>query len=111
EAWIVDDVPAGTTSIRPCARSASAGTFTWTMQQADDGTFPPKRDIHQIGAGWQGHFFFSHTRTGEAGGTGEQLRAEGTWTPDRSHHGWMRIAVHLPDHGAHTQQARYDIDL
>ncbi|GAA2243386.1 hypothetical protein GCM10010413_52730 [Promicromonospora sukumoe] len=109
--WIVDDVPAGTASVRTCGRSASDGTFAWAMQQADDGTFPPKKDIHQIGAGWQGHFFFSHTRTGGAGGVGAMLRAEGTWTLDRSYSGWMRIAVHLPDHGAHTQQARYEIHL
>lgn len=110
-AWIVDDVPGGTTSIRPCSRSVSDGTFTWNMNRADDGTFPPKRDIHQIGAGWQSHFFFSHTRTGEPGGAGQVLRAEGTWTLNRSYSGWMRIAVHLPDHGAHTQQARYQIHL
>ncbi|MFD6138972.1 SGNH/GDSL hydrolase family protein [Promicromonospora sp. NPDC060271] len=109
--WIVDDVPHGIPSVKKCARSSSGGTFTWRLAQAANGTFPPKRDIHQVGAGWQGHFFFSHTRTGEAGGTGDQLRAAGTWRLGRSHNGWMRIAVHLPDHGAHTQQARYNIDL
>lgn len=109
--WIVDDVPHGIPSVKKCARASSGGTFTWRFAQAANGTFPPKRDVHQIGAGWQGHFFFSHTRTGEAGGSGDQLRAAGTWRLGRSHNGWMRIAVHLPDHGAHTQQARYNIDL
>lgn len=109
--WIVDDVPHGIPSVKECARSSSGGTFTWRFAQATNGTFPPKRDVHQIGAGWQGHFFFSHTRTGEAGGDGAKLRAEGTWTLGQSYNGWMRIAVHLPDHGAHTQQARYVINL
>ncbi|WP_460755637.1 golvesin C-terminal-like domain-containing protein [Myceligenerans cantabricum] len=109
--WIVDDVPDGVPSVKQCARSSSDGTFTWRFNQASDGSFPPKKDIHQIGAGWQGHFYFSHTRTGEEGGTGERLRAEGTWTLGHSYDGWMRIAVHLPDHGAHTQQAHYEIDL
>jgi hypothetical protein len=88
---------------------ATNGTFGLTFAGAADGTYPSKIDFHQIGGGFGGHFWFAHTRQSSAeGGT---MKVSGTWTLDRSLGQWVRFMVHLPDHGAHTRQATYDIDL
>ncbi|MGI5399212.1 hypothetical protein ACQEVG_07080 [Streptomyces sp. CA-135486] len=106
-ALIVDDTTAA--SVRPnCPRPApNAGTFTFTFT-GSSGVYPSKVDLHQLGAGFGGHFYFGHTRT--LANKGDRLEFSGTWKLNAPRNEWMRIAVHLPDHGAHTQQARYDID-
>ncbi|MFE0255663.1 SGNH/GDSL hydrolase family protein [Streptomyces sp. NPDC059010] len=109
---VVDDVADGT---RPagqdghtCGPAESAGSFGFSFNNSN-GTYPGKIDLHQIGAGFGDHFWFTHTR--EAGTSdGDRLLTTGTWKLGRSLDEWVRIMVHVPDHGAHTQQARYDID-
>lgn len=111
-ALVVDDVPNATrpagTSGHTCGAVSSAGTFKFDFT-AWTGSYPGKIDLHQIGAGYGNHFWFTHTRPG---GTtdGDRLKTTGTWTLGRTLDQWVRIMVHTPDHGAHTQQARYDID-
>jgi len=109
-AQIIDDVQDGTPSTRPnCSRAwNNAGTFDWTFAQDSNGLFPSKVDLHQISGGFGGHFFFGHSRKSTA--NGGKLKITGTWTLNAPRNGWSRILVHLPDHGAHSQQARYDID-
>jgi hypothetical protein len=116
-ALIVDDVPntvkfrVGSTN--PCAGKknwTSRGTLSFTFGSAEqDGAtvYPSKIDFHQLGSGFGGHFWFTHTRV--PGYTDSVVT--GTWTPDRSVKGWARIMVHLPDHEANTGQAAYRIDL
>ncbi|WP_238419198.1 SGNH/GDSL hydrolase family protein [Streptomyces taklimakanensis] len=102
---IVDDVPNGVTptgsSNRTCGASTSSGNFT-----LDFDTPSGRIDLHQIGAGYDNHFWFSHTYL-EGTRTAERLATTGTWTLGGERRGWMRVWVHLPDHGAHTRQARY----
>ncbi|WP_019813823.1 golvesin C-terminal-like domain-containing protein [Saccharomonospora saliphila] len=106
-ALIIDDVPDGVPSIRPdCPRGwSNAGTFDFTFKQHTDGTYPGKIDIHQIGGGFGGHFWFTHTRTAQD--EGGKLEVNATWKLDRSHTGPMAVRVALPDHGAHTHLAKY----
>ncbi|MGW6930063.1 GDSL-type esterase/lipase family protein [Lentzea sp. NPDC054927] len=92
---------------RNCSRSgngwANQGTFRL------DFTSPSaKIDFHQIGAGFDNHFWFAHTRQNDQ--TGGFAKVTGTWTLNQAL-GWARVMVHIPDHGAHTQQAKYEIDL
>ncbi|MEV1132170.1 GDSL-type esterase/lipase family protein [Agromyces sp. NPDC049794] len=110
-AYIVDNDANGVPSVRPCADITSNGTFSMSFATDADGTMPSKVDVHQLGAGFGGRFIFGHTRSGSPGGIQDRLEAVGTWTLDRSVNGWMRVAVHLPDHGARTQQAKYTIHL
>lgn len=110
-AYIVDNDLNGVPSVRPCADIPSNGTFTMSFATDANGTMPSKVDIHQLGAGFGGRFIFGHTRSGSPGGIQERLQVVGTWTLDRAVTGWMRVAVHLPDHGARTQQAKYTIYL
>ncbi|MCK2244617.1 MULTISPECIES: hypothetical protein [unclassified Crossiella] len=108
-ALIVDDVPDGTPSVRPdCARPwTNAGTFTLSYQNDASGRQPGKIDTHQIGGGFGGHFWFTHART--PGMEGGKLETKATWRLGQPRTGPMKIMVALPDHGAHTNLARYQI--
>ncbi|QNP75844.1 transglycosylase SLT domain-containing protein [Streptomyces roseirectus] len=116
-ALIVDDVP-NTVKFRvgsanPCAGErnwVSRGTLTFTFGSAEQNgatVYPSKIDFHQLGAGFGGHFWFTHTRVP----TYTDSVVTGTWTPDRTLKGWARVLVHLPDHQADTPSATYRIDL
>jgi len=111
-ALVIDELASGTPSIRPgCGQPwTQAGTFQFTFASDGAGLYPSKIDTHQLGAGFGGHFYFSHTRTpAQEGG---KLKVTGTWRLNTAQtNKWERILVHLPDHGAHTQQAAYKIDL
>ncbi|MFJ8759511.1 SGNH/GDSL hydrolase family protein [Streptomyces cyaneofuscatus] len=112
-ARIVDNVAGNTPVVRPgCSNSGwtNAGTFSLDFQ-GEAGTkggtvWPGKVDTHQLGAGFGGHFYMSTTRTGTKGA---RLQATGTWKLGSSLDKWGRVMVHIPDHGAQTQQARYEI--
>ena len=109
-ALVIDNVAASIPSVRPyCPTQVNHGSFKlqFSKRPSDPGgVFPSKVDFHQIGGGYGGHFWFSHTHR-----YNDKMRIRGTWTLDRSLNQWARVLVHMPDHGAHTQQARYEIDL
>jgi hypothetical protein len=101
---VVDDLPAGTVPAgatgRSCGAVSSAGTFEFGF-----GSDSARIDLHQIGAAYGNHFWFTHTES-----TGSpRLQITGTWTLGTSDRGWMRVWVHLPDHGAQTRQAAYTV--
>ncbi|WP_307804739.1 SGNH/GDSL hydrolase family protein [Streptomyces sp. VRA16 Mangrove soil] len=110
-ALVVDDVPTGVrpagSDARSCGTITSAGTFALSFAESN-GTYPGKIDLHQIGAGYGNHFWFSHTQS-PVGENGQRLYTKGTWTLGQNipGSGWARVMVHMPDHGAHTRQAQY----
>ncbi|WP_197288059.1 SGNH/GDSL hydrolase family protein [Nocardia sp. NRRL S-836] len=104
---IVDDSSAP--SARACTKQPNSGTFDLQFGSDREGRYPSKIDFHQIGAGFNSHFWFSHTNRNDEFGT--KMKVTGTWTLNQPINGWSRVLVHLPDHGAHTQQARYEIHL
>ncbi|GAA1672959.1 hypothetical protein GCM10009733_082630 [Nonomuraea maheshkhaliensis] len=108
---VIDDVPSSVPSIRPgCTRDwTNSGTFQLTFG-FDGADYRSKIDFHQIGGGFGGHFWFAHTRN-DANDPRGVMPVTGTWTLDRPINGWARVFAHMPDHGAHTQQAQYDIHL
>jgi hypothetical protein len=91
------------------ARWTSNGTFSLNFAGDGTGKFQSKVDFHQIGGGFGSHFWFAHTRT--TGDQGGKLAVTGKWTLNQSITGWARVLVHMPDHGAHTRQAKYTINL
>ncbi|WP_306944672.1 golvesin C-terminal-like domain-containing protein [Streptomyces phaeochromogenes] len=105
---VVDDIKQGTTPAgqpgHTCGASASAGTFGFTFANSN-GTYPAKIDTHQLGAGYGDHFWFTHTRSR----ADDRLSVTGTWTLNQNIDGWARVMVHMPDHGAHTRQAAYEV--
>ncbi|GGL13481.1 hypothetical protein GCM10012284_55270 [Mangrovihabitans endophyticus] len=107
-ALVIDDVK-DVPSIRPNCPQLSNNAGTFGLQFAgtgDDGRFPSKVDFHQLGGGFGGHFWFAHTRNDR-----DFLKVTGTWTLNQQINGWARVMVHMPDVGAQTQQAAYEIDL
>ncbi|MFF5294055.1 SGNH/GDSL hydrolase family protein [Paractinoplanes globisporus] len=89
-----------------CWGVTRGGTFS--LKFADkSGAYPSKVDFHQIGAGFGGHFWFTHTQTQTP--STQSLKVTGTWTPGSSLTGWAQVMVHIPDEGAWTQQAHYVI--
>ncbi|MFJ8085229.1 SGNH/GDSL hydrolase family protein [Streptomyces sp. NPDC096205] len=113
-ALIIDDVAASVPTMRTdCTKSwTSAGTLQWKFEATDYGagpTYEGKEDFQQVGGGFGSHFWFAHTR--EDTTNIAKMKVTGTWTLDRSLNQWARVLVHLPDTGAHTQQARYRIHL
>jgi hypothetical protein len=107
-ALIVDDVPDSVPIVRPnCPGTRNEGTFTLHFGSDASGQYPSKADFHQIGSGLDGHFYFAHTW----GRSRTEHEVVGTWTLNRTWtNQWARVLVHLPGHGAHTQQAAYQVD-
>lgn len=108
-ALVVDDVPDGTASVRPnCGRPwTNAGSFAFSFPPDSTGHYPGKIDTHQLGAGFGGHFWFTHTR--QANDAGGVLGMTGTWTASASRTGPMKVLVALPDVGAQTREASYTV--
>jgi hypothetical protein len=108
-ALIIDDVPTSVPSVRPgCTKSwTNSGTFGLSFG-GTGGLYQSKIDFHQIGAGFGAHFWFAHTRVSP---TWDKLKVTGTWTLNQQINGWARVMVHMPDHGAHTQEATYKVNL
>jgi hypothetical protein len=106
-AWVVDDVPASVDSPRPGCGHPWTERGSFSLDFASDSA---KVDFHQIGAGFGGHFWFAHTR--RAGAVDGRMELTGTWRFSSELNGrWARVLVHIPGHGAHTQQAAYRIGL
>ncbi|MET9518248.1 hypothetical protein [Streptomyces sp. NPDC002994] len=115
-ALIVESVPDNTDTYSNCGSSGTdAGHFQFTFYPNPAATGPglgpyqAKGDLHQIGGGQGGHFWYAHTRdTAHLGGDSGLMTVKGTWTLDKNIE-WARVLVHLPDTGAHTRQAAYVI--
>ncbi|MFD5826979.1 hypothetical protein [Lentzea sp. NPDC060358] len=109
-ALIVDDSPTAPLLRAGCQRPwSNSGTFALTFPAHDDGLYHSKVDFHQLGAGFGGHFWFTRTRNADSVGSHQYV--SGTWTLGRTLNQWARVMVHMPDHQAHSQQAKYRINL
>lgn len=112
-ALIVDNLPPGTASRRPgCSAVTTTGGFQFSFPGGTSGLYPGKIDVHQLGAGFNGHFYFSHVRVpGTAAAFGGQLDFSGTWTLGQTlNNKWAEVYVHMPSLGAWSQQANYVIN-
>ncbi|MFI1721403.1 SGNH/GDSL hydrolase family protein [Streptomyces sp. NPDC020489] len=115
-ALIVESVPDDTDTYSSCGSSGTdAGNFQFTFHPNPEATGPglgpyeAKGDLHQIGGGHGGHFWYTHTRdNAHLGGPKARMTIDGTWTLGRTVE-WARVFAHMPDTGAHTQQAHYVI--
>ncbi|MFF2848769.1 SGNH/GDSL hydrolase family protein [Streptomyces sp. NPDC058001] len=104
---VVASVPNGTESWSDCGQVTSSGSFEFGFNADSDNQYEAKADLHQIGGGYGGHFWYTHSRDdSHLGGPSGAMTVTGTWTLGQSL-GWARVFVHLPDTGAHTQQAHY----
>ncbi|MFE6056826.1 SGNH/GDSL hydrolase family protein [Kitasatospora sp. NPDC056446] len=104
DAMVIDDLPDDVASPTCGSRTATQGSFRFDFG-SENGLYPAKVDLHQIGMGRGGHFWMAHTWTAS-----ERFRVTGTWTLGRPLNGWARVMVHMPDIGAHTQRAWYTVN-
>ncbi|MEV5240868.1 hypothetical protein AB0K89_17455 [Streptomyces cinnamoneus] len=109
EAKVVASVPDGTETWSDCGKVSSAGSFQFRFNADSDKRYEGKEDLHQIGGGYGGHYWYAHTRDREhLGGDGGRMAVTGTWTLGQDLD-WARVLVHLPDTGAHTRKAKYHV--
>jgi hypothetical protein len=110
-ALVIDNLPNGTPSKRPgCTAEPSDGSFQFSFAGAAQ-QYPSKIDLHQLGSGYNGQFYFTHVRVpGTPAAEGGVLDVTGTWTLGQSLSTWAKVYVHMPNHGAWTQQASYVIN-
>ncbi len=110
-ALVVDDTTHA--SVRTdCTRRPSSGTFGFTFQSPlPNGSYSSKVDLHQLGGGWDGHFYFSHMRKSpdSVDNVSNRLRITGKWTLGQQLHQWTRVWIHVPDHAGWTDQAGYTV--
>ncbi|MFF9172637.1 SGNH/GDSL hydrolase family protein [Streptomyces sp. NPDC014793] len=104
---VVASVANGTESWGDCGQVTSSGSFQFDFNADSANHYEAKADLHQVGGGYGGHFWYAHTRdTEHLGGDYGPMTISGTWTLGQSLD-WARVFVHVPDTGAHTQQAHY----
>ncbi|MEI5098019.1 hypothetical protein RB200_04395 [Streptomyces sp. PmtG] len=118
-ALVIDDLPQGTPSVRPnCLNGGwnNEGTFSIDFGTGESGlghdgvsttVWPSKVDLHQIGGGFGGHFYFGHSRSDDL--KGHRLNFTAKWKLNKKLEGPAKVMVHLPDHGAQTNFADYEI--
>ncbi|MGQ4417457.1 SGNH/GDSL hydrolase family protein [Streptomyces sp. SAS_269] len=107
---VVASVANGTESWGDCGQVTSSGSFQFDFNADTANRYEAKADLHQVGGGYGGHFWYAHTRdSGHLGGDYGPMTITGTWTLGQSLD-WARVFVHVPDTGAHTQQAHYVVE-
>lgn len=101
-----------------CSTAPTEGKFT-LRRGYPPGVWPDayytEIDLHQLGAGYQGHVWFTHVypSTYMNGTYNEKHQVTATWTPNLGlADGQSRrydILAHLPSHGANYQEAEYSV--
>ncbi|BCJ34671.1 hypothetical protein Athai_21740 [Actinocatenispora thailandica] len=115
---MVDDLDNPANNALGCSGGTSTGKFTIRGGSPSGGWEEhPQVDLHQLGAGYQGHMWFSHVyapndpNADASGGGNSKHEILGTWTPDLNDDGVNAenydIVVHLPSHGAGYGSADY----
>lgn len=108
-ASVVASAPNGTETWGRCGQVTSAGSFQFTFYPDSDGHYQAKADLHQVGGGYGGHFWYAHTRDkAHYGGPSGPMTIDGTWTAGEKM-GLGKVWVHLPDTGAQAKHATYAI--
>jgi hypothetical protein len=83
-----------------------AGTFSLSYATDSQGDPLGQVDLHQLGAGFGGHLFFTHTVPQAAASTNQVV---GTWTPGITSPGIYQVKVFVPNIGAVADPAVYTI--
>ncbi|WP_266434992.1 Tat pathway signal protein [Streptomyces sp. NBC_01764] len=116
-AKVVDSVPAGTNTWSSCGTTTTDGSFQFTFYPDPNATGPglgqydAKADLHQIGGGYQGHYWYTHARDADhLGGDAGRMTILGDWKLNSAISGSQaKVYVHIPDTGAQVSNASYKI--
>ena len=100
-ALVVDNVPSGTQSARTCTEVATTGSFQFTFAGNSSNQWPSKVDLHELGLGFNGHFWFTHMRVPADDPSrdayfGGALNVSGTWALGQTLDQWAQVYVHMP---------------
>ncbi|MFE3526749.1 Tat pathway signal protein [Streptomyces sp. NPDC059161] len=108
---VVASVPNGTPTWSDCGPISSAGSFQFGFTPGTEGRYEAKADLHQIGGGYGGHFWYAHDRNLEhLGGNGGRMSIDGDWKLGKAiDTGQAKVYAHIPDTGAQTGEAIYQI--
>lgn len=110
EPWVIDDVPKSVVPVQgPTGRCANL-VQTIGDEGSFDFDFPTANshiDLHQVGGGYGGHYWYDHTRAPTAEGT--LLQVTGTWTFNAID-GLAKVMVHLPAHEDNGGTVTYIVD-
>ncbi|WP_307795491.1 Tat pathway signal protein [Actinacidiphila acididurans] len=109
--FVVDSDPAGTQTWSDCGTVSTQGTFQFTFYPDTAGQYEAKGDLHQIGGGYQGHFWYAHDRdTAHLGGDSGRMTILGDWKLNSPlPQDQAQVYVHIPDTGAQSKEATYQI--
>ncbi|MFJ9351967.1 Tat pathway signal protein [Streptomyces sp. NPDC101237] len=116
-AKIVESVPQGTDTWSDCGITTTDGSFQFTFYADPNATGPglgqydAKADLHQVGGGYNGHFWFTHARDADhLGGDGGRMTILGDWKLNSAISGSQaKVYVHIPDTGAQVSNATYKV--
>jgi hypothetical protein len=84
----------------------AAGSFSVAYATDSQGDPLGQVDFHQLGAGFGGHMYFTHTVPQAAASTSQ---VTGTWSPGISGTGFYQINAFVPDLGAVADPAVYTV--
>ncbi|MFJ2021403.1 golvesin C-terminal-like domain-containing protein [Streptomyces nodosus] len=116
-AKVVESVPAGTNTWSDCGTTATDGSFQFTFYPDPAATGPglgqydAKADLHQIGGGYGGHFWYTHARdVDHLGGDEGRMTILGDWKLNSAiSGGGAMVYAHIPDTGAQVSDASYKV--
>jgi hypothetical protein len=108
---IVDDLTDSSNNVLGCAGRPWGGKFTLRTGYPPGSTYAAygQVDLHQLGAGYLGHSWFSHAYHFETSSDRDHHQVIGTWTPDITNADVYDILVHLTSHGSTLFTASYII--
>lgn len=95
-----------------CGVHPSNGKFTLRLSSPAGSQWQyGEVDLHQLGAGFQGHIWFTHVYPPNPAMTGDNTlhKVVGTWTPDLDTTRTYDVIVHVPSHGGAYATADYVI--
>jgi RHS repeat-associated protein len=104
---IVDDLAVPANNRQGCTGMnwSNNGTFTMTYGTNAAGDPLGQIDMHQLGAGFGGHVYFTHTQQASSA----SLVDTGRWTPNLPSLQYYKVKIHLPATGATATNVVYNI--
>ncbi|GAA4835124.1 RHS repeat-associated core domain-containing protein [Luteimicrobium xylanilyticum] len=104
---VVDDIADPADNRQGCSSMnwSNDGTFAMSYGTNSAGDPVGQIDTHQLGAGFGGHIFFTHTEAA----SDTELVNTGTWTPNLPSLQYYKVKIHLPATGASATNVVYEI--
>ncbi len=105
---IVDDLTTPAQNLQGCTSMNWSNNGTFTFSPGTNGSGDPvgNIDTHQLGSGFGGHIFFTHTEPASS----TSLINTGTWTPNLPSLQYYKVKIHLPSSGATATDVVYTIN-